>query len=78
MKLARKNPDITVICVEYDENKELCQALEVKVGGLLACWLGTQAGSPGSPALVLPLADPGAAGAARCALCANLVYSTLV
>lgn len=32
VKLANKYPDILILCVNYDENKELCKALEVKVG----------------------------------------------
>lgn len=40
MKLARKNPDILVLSVDYDENKELCKALDVKVGGGGACKAG--------------------------------------
>jgi hypothetical protein len=34
VKLARKNPDVTVLCICYDENKELCKAMDVKVGPL--------------------------------------------
>lgn len=30
VKLANKYPDILILCVNYDENKELCKALEVK------------------------------------------------
>lgn len=30
-KLAWKNPEMVVLSVDYDENKEMCQALGVKV-----------------------------------------------